>query len=143
MNVTETVLPGVLVIDPDVYKDPRGFFLESWNEKKYQEIGINLPFVQDNTSRSTVGVLRGLHFQVNKPQGKLVRVSQGCVFDVAADINPASPTFGQYVGIELSDDNHRQLYIRPDTPMDSVYSRTPLISHTNVLNFITPVMKVG
>lgn len=113
MNVVETNLPGVLIIEPNVFPDSRGFFLESWNAKKYAYIGIDLPFVQDNASRSSQRVLRGLHFQIKNPQGKLVRVTQGSVFDVAADINPESATFGQTVSVELSDSNHRQLYIPP------------------------------
>ena len=113
MKVIETALPGVLIIEPKVFGDARGFFLETFQVERYREIGITLPFVQDNHSRSQRGVLRGLHFQKTKPQGKLVRVSRGAVYDVAADIDPASPTFGKHVGVELSDDNHRQLWIPP------------------------------
>ncbi len=113
MKVTETALSGVLMIEPRVFPDDRGFFLETWSQENYRALGIDLPFVQDNQSRSTRGVLRGLHYQTIQPQGKLVSVSRGAVFDVAADINPNSSTFGQYVGVELSDDNHRQLYIPP------------------------------
>lgn len=113
MKVIETVLPGVLIIEPKVFGDSRGFFLETFQVERYREIGITLPFVQDNHSRSQRGVLRGLHFQKTKPQGKLVRVSRGAVYDVAVDIDPASPTFGKHVGVELSDDNHRQFWIPP------------------------------
>lgn len=113
MNVIETKLPGVLIIEPKVYGDHRGFFLETFQVERYREIGITLPFVQDNHSRSRKGVLRGLHFQRTRPQGKLVSVSRGAVYDVAVDINPDSPTCGQYVGVELSDDNHRQLWVPP------------------------------
>ncbi|UTM03729.1 dTDP-4-dehydrorhamnose 3,5-epimerase [Alcaligenes sp. NLF5-7] len=114
MNVIETKLPGVLVIEPKVFGDHRGFFKETFNAQRYQELaGIKLAFVQDNQSRSEHGVLRGLHFQKTRPQGKLVGVSRGSVYDVAVDINPTSPTFGQYVGVELSDTNHRQLWIPP------------------------------
>ncbi|KAI5916689.1 dTDP-4-dehydrorhamnose 3,5-epimerase [Thauera sp. 2A1] len=113
MKVIETALPGVLIIEPKVFGDARGFFLETFQLERYREIGITLPFVQDNHSRSQRGVLRGLHFQKTKPQGKLVRVSRGAVYDVAVDIDPASPTFGRHVGVELSDDNHRQLWIPP------------------------------
>lgn len=112
MNVIETALKGVLILEPRVHGDDRGFFQETWRSDLSQELGLP-PFVQDNHSRSSQGVLRGLHAQQLRPQGKLVRVSRGVVFDVAADINPASPTYGQYVGVELSDQNHRQLYIPP------------------------------
>jgi dTDP-4-dehydrorhamnose 3,5-epimerase len=112
MKVIETVLPGVLILEPKVHGDSRGFFQETWREDSYNNIDIP-PFVQDNHSRSTRGVLRGLHAQRLQPQGKLVRVSRGAVFDVAADINPVSPTFGKHVAVELSDENHRQLYIPP------------------------------
>lgn len=114
MQVIETKLPGVLVIEPKVFGDHRGFFKETFNVTRYETLmGIELSFVQDNHSRSQKNVLRGLHFQRNKPQGKLVSVVRGRVFDVAADINPKSKTYGQYVGVELSDDNHRQLWIPP------------------------------
>ncbi len=113
MNIIETVLPGVLIIEPKVFGDARGFFIETFQVERYRDAGITLPFVQDNHSRSPRGVLRGLHFQRTRPQGKLVRVSRGAVYDVAVDIDPASPTCGRYVGVELSDDNHRQLWIPP------------------------------
>jgi dTDP-4-dehydrorhamnose 3,5-epimerase len=113
MKVIETHLEGVLIIEPDVFGDHRGFFLESYQKKRYQQAGINFDFVQDNHSRSSHGVLRGLHFQIKKPQGKLVSCTRGVVFDVAVDINPKSPTCGQYVGIELSEENHKQLWIPP------------------------------
>lgn len=113
MKVIETALPGVLIIEPKVFGDARGFFIETFQTERYREIGITQPFVQDNHSRSQRGVLRGLHFQKTRPQGKLVRVSRGTVYDVAVDVDPKSPTFGRYVGLELSDDNHRQLWIPP------------------------------
>ncbi len=113
MNVIETKLPGVLIIEPKVFGDHRGFFLETYHEPRYQQIGIAERFVQDNHSRSTQGVLRGLHFQRTKPQGKLVRVSQGEVYDVAVDIDMNSPTYGEYVGVTLSAENHRQFYVPP------------------------------
>jgi len=114
MKVIETRLPGVRIIEPKVHGDARGFFVESFQAERYrQEAGIELPFVQDNHSRSTRGVLRGLHAQQPRPQGKLVRVSRGEVFDVAVDINPGSKTFGQWVGAVLSDTNHRQLWVPP------------------------------
>ncbi|MCY1352467.1 dTDP-4-dehydrorhamnose 3,5-epimerase [compost metagenome] len=113
MKVIETALPRVLIIEPKVFGDTRGFFLESFHVERYRDAGIDLPFVQDNHSRSPRGVLRGLHFQRTRPQGKLVSVSRGAVYDVAVDINPESPTCGQFVGVELSDDNHHQLWIPP------------------------------
>lgn len=112
MKVIETILPGVLILEPKVHGDSRGFFQETWRADSYNNIGIPA-LVQDNHSRSARGVLRGLHAQRLRPQGKLVRVSRGAVFDVAVDINPASGTFGKHVAVELSDDNHRQLYIPP------------------------------
>lgn len=113
MKVEQTILPGVLIITPDVFGDARGFFIETFRTTRYEDIGIKEIFVQDNHSRSARGVLRGLHFQKQHPQGKLLSVSHGKVFDVAADINPASPTFGKHVAVELSDENHLQLYIPP------------------------------
>lgn len=113
MKVTETNLPGVLVIEPRIFPDNRGKFFESYSFEKYKKAGIDLPFVQDNISYSTRGVLRGLHHQLNFPQGKLVSVLQGSVFDVAVDIRIGSPTFGQWFGCELSDDNCKQLYVSP------------------------------
>lgn len=113
MKVLETVLPGVLIIEPKVFADARGFFLESYQAERYRQLGIAHTFVQDNHSRSARGVLRGLHFQRSRPQGKLVSVSRGSVYDVAVDINPASPTCGQFVAVELNDENHRQLWIPP------------------------------
>ena len=113
MKVIETALPGVLIIEPKVFGDQRGFFLETFQAERYREAGIMQPFVQDNHSRSQKGVLRGLHFQRSRPQGKLVSVSRGSVYDVAVDINPESPTCGQFVGVELNDDNHRQFWVPP------------------------------
>ena len=113
MKVIETALPGVLIIEPKAFGDHRGFFLETFQVERYREAGITLPFVQDNHSRSQRGVLRGLHFQKTRPQGKLVSVSRGAVYDVAVDIDPASATYGQFVGVELNDDNHRQMWVPP------------------------------
>ena len=113
MNVIETALPGVLIIEPKAFGDHRGFFLETFQVERYREAGITLPFVQDNHSRSQRGVLRGLHFQRTRPQGKLVSVSRGAVYDVAVDIDPASATYGRFVGVELNDDNHRQMWVPP------------------------------
>jgi dTDP-4-dehydrorhamnose 3,5-epimerase len=112
MNVIETKLPGVLLIEPKVFGDARGFFMETWNRERYCEAGFpDVQFVQDNHSRSSRGVLRGLHFQLEHPQGKLVQVVTGAVFDVAVDVRIGSPTFGQWVGYELSEENHRQLWV--------------------------------
>jgi dTDP-4-dehydrorhamnose 3,5-epimerase len=114
VKVTETALPGVRIIEPQVFGDARGFFLETFQAERYrQEAGIELPFVQDNHSRSRRGVLRGLHAQSPNPQGKLVRVARGEVFDVAVDIDPRSKTFGRWVGVVLSEENHRQMWIPP------------------------------
>jgi dTDP-4-dehydrorhamnose 3,5-epimerase len=114
MQVTPLAIPDVLLIEPKVFGDARGFFFESFNQKAFNEAtGTNHQFVQDNHSRSTKGVLRGLHYQIQQPQGKLVRVVQGAVFDVAVDIRKSSPTFGRWVGVELSADNHRQLWVPP------------------------------
>jgi dTDP-4-dehydrorhamnose 3,5-epimerase len=106
-------LPGLVVVEPDVHRDARGFFLETYHERKYREGGIAGPFVQDNHSRSVRGSLRGLHAQLRRPQGKLMRVVEGEVFDVAVDIRRGSPTFGRWAGITLSGENFRQLYVPP------------------------------
>lgn len=114
MKVTPTAIPDVLVIEPKVFGDPRGFFLESFNRRAFREAaGCDPDFVQDNHSRSARGVLRGLHYQLRQPQGKLVRVVRGAVFDVAVDIRRSSPTFGRWVGVELSEDNQRQMWVPP------------------------------
>jgi dTDP-4-dehydrorhamnose 3,5-epimerase len=112
MKATPTAIPDVMVIEPKVFGDARGFFFESFNQRAFNEATRqDVSFVQDNHSRSAKGVLRGLHYQIQQPQGKLVRVVRGAVFDVAVDIRKRSPTFGQWVGIELSEDNHRQLWV--------------------------------
>ena len=114
MEVTRTAIADVLLLKPKVFGDSRGFFFESFNQRVFQEAtGVTLPFVQDNHSRSAKGVLRGLHFQTECPQGKLVRASQGAVFDVAVDIRKDSPTYGTWVGEILSADNKHQLWIPP------------------------------
>ena len=113
MEVVKTPIEGVLLIKPKVFGDNRGYFVETWQKKRYEEAGINFPFVQDNHSKSTKGILRGLHFQKNHPQGKLVMVSLGEVFDVAVDIRKDSPTFGKWFGAILSDKNQHQLWIPP------------------------------
>ncbi|MGB9154696.1 MAG: dTDP-4-dehydrorhamnose 3,5-epimerase [Alphaproteobacteria bacterium] len=114
MKVTPTKLEGLLILEPKVFGDARGFFLESYNAKTLRDVaGITENFVQDNHSRSAKCVLRGMHYQIRQPQGKLVRVVKGRVFDVAVDMRKSSPTFGQWDGIELSEDNHLQLWIPP------------------------------
>jgi dTDP-4-dehydrorhamnose 3,5-epimerase len=114
VTVTATRLPEVRIIEPRVFGDARGFFLESWNQRVFDEaIGHSVHFVQDNHSRSAQGVLRGMHYQLTQPQGKLVRVVSGRVFDVAVDMRRDSPRLGQWTGVELSADNHRMLWIPP------------------------------
>ncbi len=113
MNVCTTPIAGVLLIKPKVWRDARGFFVETWQQERYKAAGIGLPFVQDNHSRSTRGILRGLHFQRAFPQGKLVSVARGSVFDVAVDIRPGSPTYGQWYGCELTEENQHQLWVPP------------------------------
>ena len=113
MKIIDTKLVGVKIIEPRIFGDSRGFFFESYRWDRYQEAGIALPFVQDNLSRSKYGVLRGLHYQLKHPQGKLVSVIRGEVFDVVVDVRYNSPTFGQWFDTILSDANHRQLYIPP------------------------------
>jgi dTDP-4-dehydrorhamnose 3,5-epimerase len=111
MEFVATRIPEVVLIKPKVFGDQRGFFLESWQERKFRDAGIDARFVQDNHSRSSQWVLRGLHYQVRQPQGKLVRVTRGAVFDVAVDVRRGSPTFGQWVGAELDDVNHHMLWV--------------------------------
>jgi dTDP-4-dehydrorhamnose 3,5-epimerase len=112
MKAIETRIAGLLILEPDVFEDDRGFFMESYNSRVFSELtGLNPKFVQDNHSRSSKNVLRGIHYQIKQPQGKLVRVTSGCVFDVAVDLRKSSPTFGQWFGVELTSDNHRQLWV--------------------------------
>ena len=113
MNIITTNLPGVIVIEPKVYVDKRGFFLETFREDVLLQAGINAHFVQDNHTRSSQGVLRGLHYQMTQTQGKLVRVATGSVFDVVVDVRSGSPTFGQWFGTELNEDNIKMIYVPP------------------------------
>lgn len=114
MKVIATALPEVLIFEPEVFGDTRGFFFESFNQRVFNEAtGRNYNFVQDNHSRSAQGVLRGLHYQIRQPQGKLVRVARGSVFDVAVDLRKSSPNFGKWIGVELSEANQRQIWIPP------------------------------
>ena len=114
MKVISTKIPDVLILEPLVFQDERGFFLETWNANKFEnEVKVDTQFVQDNHSRSARSVLRGLHYQISRPQGKLVRVARGRIFDVAVDLRKSRPTFGRWVSHELSEDNHRQLWVPP------------------------------
>ena len=113
IKVTKAPIEGLYVIEPTVHGDSRGYFMETYNYNDMKEAGLDMVFVQDNQSKSTKGVLRGLHYQINHPQGKLVRVIRGCVFDVAVDIRKGSSTYGQWYGVELSEENRKQFYISP------------------------------
>jgi len=114
MKVVQTTIPELLIIEPKVFGDERGFFYESFNQRKFSELtGLQIDFVQDNHSKSAKGVLRGLHYQIQHPQGKLVRAVQGTVLDVAVDIRQSSPTFGQHVAVELSAENKRMFWVPP------------------------------
>ena len=130
MEVIETPLPGVLIFEPRVFKDPRGYFLETHNKKRYREAGLKVDFVQDNVSGSGQGSLRGLHYQHPHGQGKLVEVLQGSVYDVAVDIRQDAPTFGQWYGITLTGEKHNQMYIPPGFAHGFyVLSKTALFSY--------------
>jgi dTDP-4-dehydrorhamnose 3,5-epimerase len=113
MQFIHSDVPGIVVIEPKVFEDVRGFFMETYHQPRFTEAGIDLPFVQDNHSRSRRGVLRGLHYQIRHAQGKLIRAIRGEIYDVAVDIRKSSPTFGRWVGMSLSESNRRQLYIPP------------------------------
>ena len=113
MKVIETAIPDVRIIEPRVFGDARGFFMVTWSRRDFASAGIDADFVQDNHSRSVQGTLRGLHYQIQQPQGKLVRVTAGEVFDVAVDLRRLSPTFGRWLGVMLSVENHRQLWVPP------------------------------
>jgi dTDP-4-dehydrorhamnose 3,5-epimerase len=113
MQIETTPIPGVRVLTPRVFRDARGLFLETWQSRRFAESGLNIPFVQDNFSTSVRNTLRGLHYQVQHPQGKLVHVTRGRVFDVVVDLRKRSPTFGQHFSIELSSDDHRMMYVPP------------------------------
>jgi len=113
MQIVPTSLPNVLMIKPIVWSDARGFFLESWNESAFENAGVSVHFRQDNHSQSARGVLRGIHYQLDPPQGKLIRCIRGTVFDVAVDLRRSEPTFGRWIGVELSEFNHQMLWIPP------------------------------
>lgn len=154
MNATPTTLPEVLLIEPEVFGDERGFFLESWNDRTFRAVtGLDVSFVQDNHSRSVRNVLRGIHYQVRKPQGKLVRVVTGEVFDVAVDLRKSSPDFGKWVGNVLSAQNHRQLWIPPgfghaflvlSDSADFLYKTTEFrfAEHERVINWADPSLHI-
>jgi dTDP-4-dehydrorhamnose 3,5-epimerase len=138
MNVISCPLPGLLIFEPKVFGDARGFFMETWNLRRYQEAGLNANFVQDNLSFSRRGILRGLHFQNPNPQGKLLQVLQGEVFDVAVDIRRGSPTFGKWHGLVLSAENKRQFYVPPGFAHGFlVLSETALFNY-KCTNFYAP-----
>lgn len=113
MQIHETELAGLLLIEPKVFADSRGYLFEAYQKERFREAGLRLEFVQDNFSRSAFGTVRGLHYQLQRPQGKLVQVTRGVVFDIAVDLRKSSPTFGRWESFELSEQNHRQLYIPP------------------------------
>ena len=143
MNIEETKLPGVLILEPDVFGDDRGFFMETWSAPRYEAAGILDPFVQDNVSFSGKGILRGLHFQHPKSQGKLVQILSGEVVDVAVDIRAGSPTFGQWISEVLSGKNHRQMYIPPGFAHGyCVTSETALFSY-KCTDFYSPATESG
>lgn len=143
MNITMTHIPGVLIIEPNVFVDHRGFFLETFQAKRYQEHGIPEEFVQDNISRSSQGILRGLHFQREHAQGKLVYVTHGSALDVAVDVRRGSPTFGQSLAVELSDSNHRQVYIPPGLA-HGFYAISPVVDFVyKCTDYYHPGVEVG
>ena len=134
MKVERTAIDGVIIIKPDMHGDARGFFVETWQRDRYADAGIAMPFVQDNHSRSSRGILRGMHFQREHPQGKLVHVSLGAIFDVVVDIRPHSPTFGQWTGVTLDAGQQHQLWIPPGMA-------TLCICTTNARIFTIPGMR--
>ena len=143
MKVTKSKLPELLIIEPDAFGDARGWFLETFSQKRYDEAGINLSFVQDNVSYSAKGVLRGLHFQYPHSQGKLVQVLSGEVFDVAVDIRAGSPAFGKWVAENLSSENHKQMYIPPGFAHGfCVLSDTALFSY-KCTDYYSPADEAG
>ena len=138
MRVLTCDLEGLLIIEPDVHGDARGFFMETWNRRSYGEAGLGLDFVQDNLSFSRRGILRGLHFQNPKPQGKLIQVLQGEVYDVAVDIRRTSPTFGKWHGLTLSSDNKRQFYLPSGFAHGFVVVSDTALFHYKCTEFYSP-----
>jgi dTDP-4-dehydrorhamnose 3,5-epimerase len=143
MNVIRGELEGLLIFEPKVFGDARGFFMETWNQRRYAEAGLDAPFVQDNLSLSSRGILRGLHFQNPAPQGKLVSVLQGEVFDVAVDIRTSSPTFGRWQGTHLSGDNKRQFYVPPGFAHGFVVLTDAAMFHYKCTAFYSPKDEVS
>ncbi len=138
MNVTTCDIAGLLIVEPKVFGDARGFFLETWNQRRYAEAGLKADFVQDNVSFSRRGILRGLHFQNPNPQGKLLQVLQGEVFDVAVDLRQSSPTFGKWHGVGLSADNKRQFYIPPGFAHGFLVLSETALFHYKCTEFYAP-----
>lgn len=143
MEIVKTNVDGVLLIKPKVWGDSRGYFVETWQKERYAEAGIDLPFVQDNHSRSSYGVLRGLHYQKTRPQGKLVSVSLGKVFDVAVDIRRDSPTYGQCFGVELTQENQWQLWIPPNLAHGFVVTSDIAHFHYKCTDYYCPWDEAG
>ena len=139
MNCISTAIADVIIFEPKMFGDTRGFFFESFNSRTFAKVtGLNVKFVQDNHSRSAQGVLRGLHYQIQHPQGKLVRVVRGSVFDVAVDIRKCSPTFGKWVGVELTEDNQRQLWVPPGLAHGFLVTSQSADFLYKTTNFYTP-----
>ena len=138
MEIVKTQIDGVLLIKPKVWGDQRGFFVETWQKDRYEAAGITQPFVQDNHSKSSFGILRGLHFQKKRPQGKLVSVSLGRVFDVALDIRKESPTFGEWYGVELTQENQWQLWVEPGLAHGFVVTSDVAHFHYKCTEFYCP-----
>ncbi len=138
MRATPLSIPDVIRIEPDVFGDARGFFMETWNQRVFAEAGISADFVQDNISRSAQGILRGLHFQIRQPQGKLVRVLAGEVFDLVVDLRRSSPTFGQWVGESLSDENRNALWVPPGFAHGFYVTRGPADFSYKCTDFYAP-----
>ncbi|MGH8497564.1 MAG: dTDP-4-dehydrorhamnose 3,5-epimerase, partial [Methylococcales bacterium] len=138
MEIIETKLPGVLLVKPEYFGDARGYFMESWNHKKYSEHGLNAEFVQDNLSFSNHGILRGLHFQNPDQQGKLVQVLSGEVFDVAVDIRRGSPNFGNWIGMNLSGESRHQLYVPPGFAHGFCVLSTSALFHYKCTQYYSP-----
>ncbi|MDD6180690.1 MAG: dTDP-4-dehydrorhamnose 3,5-epimerase [Desulfovibrionaceae bacterium] len=143
MEIMKTRIDGVLLVKPRVWGDERGYFVETWQEERYREAGITGPFVQDNHSKSMYGVLRGLHYQKTRPQGKLVSVSLGSVFDVAVDIRRNSPTFGQWYGVELTQGNQWQLWIPPGLAHGFVVTSDVAHFHYKCTDYYCPGDEAG
>jgi len=143
MRVIPTELPGVLLVEPDVHRDSRGFFVEFYHAAKYRDLGISGPFVQDNHSRSNFGTIRGLHLQVARPQGKLIRVVAGEIYDVAVDVRRGSPTFGKWIGVTLSSESFLQCYI-PEGFAHGFSVRSPVAEvEYKCTGFYEPAAEVG